>query len=127
MAEASVVAINGVTPNGLWIFFAVLVGLCLTFTAVVTAYEKLQNLRKPHSTQESKVMDMLSHDKRRLDEQEARIARLENKQENSEEGLRVTCAGVMALLDHAIHNGNEDQMNEASRDINKYLRGQIGG
>ena len=37
-------------------------------------------------------------------------------------GQSVVCRGVQALLDHALHNGNTDEMQAASDGIGKWLR-----
>ena len=57
----------------------------------------------------------LGTDKLRLDEHEKRLADLRN-------GLMASCAGVQALLEHELHNGNADEMQLASKEINTWLR-----
>ena len=59
------------------------------------------------------MLDMLANDKRRLDahdiilaDMQAQQTILKGKQTSLEKGQRVVCAGVMALLDHTLHNGN---------------------
>lgn len=37
------------------------------------------------------------------------------------EGLRASCVANMALLNHAIHNGNTAEMEAASKGLNDYL------
>ena len=37
-------------------------------------------------------------------------------------GLMVICAGVQALLEHELHNGNTDEMHQASSEISGWLR-----
>lgn len=37
------------------------------------------------------------------------------------EGQRTLCVAVMALLNHELHNGNADEMRDASAGINNYL------
>lgn len=37
------------------------------------------------------------------------------------EGQRVTCIASLALLNHAIHNGNDKEMKDASAALNSYL------
>ena len=37
------------------------------------------------------------------------------------EGQRVMCVAVMALLNHELHNGNADEMHNASAGLNNYL------
>ncbi len=85
-----------------------------------------KNMREEHRRQEqptnelaSSVVDInrkLDTDKRRLDGHEERIGGVRD-------GLMVTCAGVQALLEHELHNGNADEMTLASKEIDKWLRG----
>ena len=44
---------------------------------------------------------------------------------NPLEHIGIADAGIVALLDHQLHNGNTDQMENARNDINKYLNGLI--
>lgn len=37
------------------------------------------------------------------------------------EGQRVMCVACMALLNHELHNGNSDEMNDALSGLNSYL------
>ena len=32
------------------------------------------------------------------------------------------CYGVQSLLEHALHNGNDTEMQSASKELNRYLR-----
>lgn len=121
----TVSTLNGVSPDMLWTFVVVLVGLCISITAILNCYEKIQNLhdrrRKPTESARMDVLEMLANDKRRLDAHEEAINSIRGKQRSLEEGQRAVCAGVMALLEHELHNGNSEQMEKASEDINTYL------
>ena len=91
-----------------------------------TFYTTRKNIRE-EKNQQNKPMDTLAvniaeinrkldTDKRRLDGHEERLASLRD-------GLMVTCAGVQALLEHELHNGNADEMQSASKEIDNWLRG----
>lgn len=72
----------------------------------------------PTETLKSEIIEVnrkLATDKLRLDEHERRLADLKN-------GMTAQCAGVQALLEHELHNGNADEMQAASRGIDKWLR-----
>ena len=60
-------------------------------------------------------MKKLATDKERLDHHEKSIKDLQDSQQ-------VLCAGVLALLDHELHNGNGDEMQKARDDIMDYLQ-----
>lgn len=80
--------------------------------------EEKKRQAEPTVTLEGEVTGInkkLSMDKLRLDEHEKRLADLRN-------GLMASCAGVQALLEHELHNGNADEMQSASKEINTWLR-----
>ena len=124
--------INGLTPDLIWAYLFVFLALCGIVTIVLNAVEKLIALRKrkmqPLADVKSDIMTMLANDKHRLDAQDAivsehtrRLDKLERRADTVEQGQKVQCKALMALLDHELHNGNADQMSEASREINDYL------
>lgn len=123
--DQNAITINGVTPNALWVFMFVLVALCAVAVTVLTLFEKISGLKKrasqPSADAQEEIREMLANDKRRLDAHETAILEIRNKQSSLEDGQRAICNGVMALLDHELHNGNSDQMQKASTRINDYL------
>ena len=54
-------------------------------------------------------------------EYDARFGRDKQKIESIEEGNKVTQQTILALLNHAIDGNNEEEMNAARKDLNKYL------
>ena len=64
-----------------------------------------------------KCAEKLDNDKRRLDKHAQDI-------DDLREGQRNLCFGVQALLEHALHNGNADEMKAASDNIKKWLVGR---
>ena len=54
-------------------------------------------------------------------EYDARFGRDKQKIESIEEGNKVTQQAILALLNHAIDGNNEEEMNAARKDLNKYL------
>lgn len=119
--------IENVTSEG-WAWFAVVLLILLniynTFsTARKNAREEKKRKEQPTVTLEEKInayARMLDTDKRRLDGHDKAIGDLQSSQQ-------VLCSGVMALLDHELHNGNSDQMQTARDDIMKFLQGHMGG
>lgn len=61
---------------------------------------------------------MLDNDKRALDRHEKEIDRLR-------ECTGYLCAGVDALLEHELHNGNADQMEQASVDLKQFYHSHL--
>jgi predicted negative regulator of RcsB-dependent stress response len=57
----------------------------------------------------------------RFQRDERHIAENRDDIRDLKEGLRVSCVANMALLNHAIHNGNTAEMQRASDQLNQYL------
>ena len=94
---------NGITVEQIYTVALVFLAGCGAVTTIGKAVEVIRNWRKP--------ADSLKHKVARHDEQLAAL----------KEGQRVTCEARMALLGHELHNGNADEMQEASRKLNQYL------
>lgn len=58
----------------------------------------------------------------RIDNIERRLMEHDRAIKDLHDGQSVLCRGVQALLDHELHNGNEDEMRSASDGIGKWLR-----
>lgn len=87
------------------IYTAALVFLagCGAVTTIGKAIEVIRNWRKPAGS--------LKH----------KVARHEEQLAALKDGQCVMCEALMALLGHELHNGNSDEMQEASRKLNQYL------
>lgn len=105
---------EGITPNQLMDAVAVI----LVVLSAVTVVDKAVDIVKKWHAPSTEIAKKLAKDKERLDDHEASIKELK-------EGQQVICAGVMALLDHELHNGNTDQMQHARDEIMEYLQGQL--
>ena len=105
---------SGVTPdqlmNGIVVVLAIL--------AAIVAVDKFIDVIKKWKAPEKTITEKLSADKRELEQHEKEIRALKD-------GQRALCTGVMALLDHQLHNGNTGQMEDAKKDIDKYLKNLI--
>lgn len=91
----------------------------LAVLSSVTVVDKAVDIFKKWRTPSTETAKKLANDKLRLDRHEECITELQ-------EINQVLCAGVVALLDHELHNGNSDQMEKARDDIMACLRGRIG-
>ena len=105
---------SGLSPDQL--MNAVVVVLAVL--AAIVAIDKFIDVIKKWKAPEKSINDKLSADKRELEQHEKEIKALKD-------GQRALCTGVMALLDHQLHNGNADQMEDAKKDIDKYLKNLI--
>lgn len=106
---------NGITPDQLMTTVVVVLAI---FAAIITI-DKVIDIVKKWRSPGTDIMKKLAADKQRLDEHEQEITELQGS-------MQVLCEGVLALLDHELHNGNTDQMQKASDDILNHLRGKIG-
>lgn len=97
----------------------VLIGAYNTFaTARKNARAEKERHDKPTHDLGVEVVEInrkLGVDKLRLDGHDEKLADLKT-------GLMAICAGVQALLEHELHNGNADEMTRASKGIDKWLR-----
>ena len=140
--------IEGITPTMLWNTVLVLLGIC---AIVVLVYKVIEIARKEHERKEKKnklvdrdltdeiadkvlekleprfkdIEDKLDKDKNRLDNHEASIKSLNTSLDSIKDGMQVTADALTAILDHELHNGNEDQMKTARDELQKYTNGLI--
>ncbi len=104
-----------VTPDQLMNTVVVLLAV---FAAIVTV-DKVIDIFKKWRSPSTDTAKKLAADKTRLDGHDKAIQSLQ-------ESNQVLCSGIMALLDHELHNGNGEQMQKARDDIMRYLQGNIG-
>lgn len=98
------------TPDAIITFLWVLAALVAFTLALWSLADKVKNAHKPAENAAEwrrSVDEKLSNDKERID--------------GLEEGQRAICRGVLALLNHELHNGNSDEMEKAQAGINNYL------
>lgn len=112
---------NGVDVNGLYNAFIIFLALCGAVATIGKAVDTIKAWKKPHKDADDAFSaalkrhgDQLDRDKRRLDNHDMEL-------DDIRDGQRALCAGVKALLEHALHNGNSDEMKEASAGIDKWL------
>lgn len=107
--------------NALFVVLAFLLGVCAVIVAIGKTLDTIRSWRRPSVTQAQQYADWFRADKERLDGHEARLQALERSMADTKDGQRAMMQGVMALLDHELHNGNADQMEKASKGISQYL------
>lgn len=102
---------NGITPDQLMTTGTVVLAI---FAAIITIDKVIDIVRK-WRTPTTDTAKKLATDKERLDQHEKAIRDLEQSQQ-------VLCSGLLALLDHELHNGNGDEMKKARDNIMNYLQ-----
>jgi hypothetical protein len=94
------------------------VTVILAIFAAIVAVDKFVDVIKKWKAPEKDVAEKLRADKLALERHDADIKALK-------EGQKAMCKGVVALLDHELHNGNSKQMEDARSEISKYLTDRI--
>jgi len=108
--------------NSVASFLLVVIALLVLFLLVGQALKMWRDLFQKPKEHEDAVYDLHckeSEDRFKIDERH--IAENRDDIRDLKEGLRVSCLANMALLNHAIHNGNTEEMKHASGELNKYL------
>lgn len=90
----------------------------LAVLSALAIFDKSLDIIKKWRAPSREMEKKLANDKNRLDNHETAISELKRSNQ-------VICAGVMALLDHELHNGNASQMEEARDNLMDYLQLQI--
>ena len=131
--------IEGVTPGMLWIALIVLIAgasLYVLYGKVRETRSKLKKMNDPEGKLadeiSTKVLESLeprfaeidrklSNDKAIIDSHTRQIDALSSRTDGSEDGIKALSRGVLALLNHALHNGNSDELEHAQQTLNDYL------
>ena len=131
--------IDGVTPGMLWIALIVLIAgasLYVLYGKVRETRSKLKKMNDPEGKLadeiSTKVLESLeprfaeidrklSNDKAIIDSHTRQIDALSSRTDGSEDGIKALSRGVLALLNHALHNGNSDELEHAQQMLNDYL------
>lgn len=138
--ERTLTPIEGITPDALWTFLTVAVGICALIILgdkVITVFRNWQKRRQEPEDKlaeeiSAKVLEKLeprfqgidqklSNDKALIDNHTRQIESLVKRADSTDSGIKAINRGVLALLNHALHNGNTSELEEAQKDINNYL------
>lgn len=77
--------------------------------------------KKPKQDNEHAYENHLSESNKRFEDGEKLMHENRDAIRELREGFRVLCISQKALLNHAIHNGNKTEMEEASSNLDHYL------
>ena len=101
-------------PNDIYKALLVILAVCGAIITIGKAIDVVKAWRKPAIDTNKTVEEKLAADKRMLDRHEEELRDLRR-------GQSLILQGTNALLEHAIHNGNTDEMVKAQREITHYL------
>lgn len=96
---------ENIVPIDLWTTILTIIAVAAAIGTIGKAIDVIKSWRKP---------SIDSDTIRRLDQHDKDIADLRKGTEN-------LCLGVKALLNHELHDGNSDEMEQASRDLDSWL------
>ena len=135
--------IEGITPDMLWTALIVLVGvggLIVLGDKVMDVWRKHQARKQISSGPESQLAEAISkkviekmeprfadidrkfaNDKQLLETHTRQIGELNKRVDGLETGQKAQCRGILALLNHELHNGNSDEMEAAKKGMDNYL------
>lgn len=102
------------TEGNLATFLLVLVALAGLFILFANVIEAGRKLRRPHKQREVSLTEQQEACQKKFEADYLRFQALEKRMATQEEGSRVQCAALHALLEHELHNGNTDEMKGAS-------------
>jgi uncharacterized protein (UPF0210 family) len=138
--EQTIKPIEGITPDALWTFLTVDVGLCALIILGDKVFTVFRNWKKRSEEPADKLADeisakvlekleprfqaidqKLSNDKATIDSHTRQIESLAKRADGTDTGIKAINRGVLALLNHALHNGNTDELENAQKGINDYL------
>lgn len=118
---------EGLTFEGIAAAVGVVIAFCGLLVTITKTVDAVRSWRAPQEKRDAeqgaaiaKNKEKLRNDMERLDEHDRAIDGLFA-------GQKHLCAGVRALLDHELHNGNADQMRAASEAINDWLVDTVSG
>lgn len=109
--------------NYLFVFFAVLIALAGLVILASKLVEAVRIFKKPLDKKETSLENHQEACERRFNRDKQELDNHRQRIEALEAGQRVQCQALHALLEHAIHNGNTDEMKEASKELFNHMNG----
>lgn len=106
--------LEGFTPDMLWTFVIVLLGLCAVALTVLNLISKIRELRKPKDENRKTVTDMLANDNRRIE----KLEKVTGKQQDE---LKLLMMGELAILHHMIDGNHTSSLKEAQSQMEYFL------
>lgn len=108
--------------NSVYSFLMVLIAIMVLFLLAVQVVKAVRDIfHKPKQDVDKAYAAHCQQSEERFQRGERHIAENRDDIRDLKEGLRASCVANMALLNHAIHNGNTAEMEKASAGLNEYL------
>ena len=107
------------------IFLMVLVAIMGLFVLVGNVIKTFRELKKPRDDQRDNIQTEVKELRHKIDKIEFVIDQHGTEIEDIRKTNRVQCQAVRALLSHAIHDGNADEMQHAANKLDELLNSRI--
>ena len=114
-------SLENLTTSDVLIALLVIFLVCEGIKTIGGAIETVKKWKSPRETIDATVKETLADHGKKLDNDKRMLDRHDGELADIRQGQRSTCRGVQALLEHELHNGNADDMKEASDEINRWL------
>lgn len=108
---------DGLTATALFLLAVVWAGNMI-FTFVGGARKERERAKEPFLRIDASINEL----KNKVSVLERRVDAHDNEVQDLHTGQSALCRGVQALLEHELHNGNDEEMRAASDSIGKWLR-----
>ena len=109
------------THENLITFLLVLVALMWVAERIMSFVERVKKWRRPQEVREENLNSQQETCRKKFDRDRAELDKHAERLDDLESGQAVMCNGIHALLEHALHNGNSDEMRAASAALFSYL------
>lgn len=105
---------EGITTEAILHTGTLILAMCGVIATIGKAADYIRSWRKPSENIAKQVKTNTGV-----------ISAMEDEVKSLHDGQRVLCNGVVALLEHALHNGNSEEMERASSKIHEWLQEKI--
>lgn len=112
---------EGITFEGVVAAVGVVIAFCGLLVTITKTVDAVRSWRAPQEKRDAEQGEAIAKNKEKLRNDMARLDEHDRAIDGLCAGQTHLCAGVRALLDHELHNGNADQMKAASEAINAWL------
>lgn len=112
--QEQVLTIEGITPNMLWVFLFVAVGLGAVLLLVLNIWSKIREIRKPKNMNRKTIDDKLANDNQRIE-------KLEKDSRKTQDEMKLLLTGEMAMLHHMIDGNHTESLKESQSQIEYFL------
>lgn len=113
--------IKSLTTDNLLTFLLIAAALLWIYNLIASAVKNHREMKAPKLNKDKSITDRLVEHERFLANNKRRLELHDGEIDDLREGTRKNCAGVKALLNHQLHDGNNEEMERAASDLDAWL------